>query len=119
MFRNNELMFPHRAVPALVRVRNGAWQELTEHIADLDESEEESLAFSLMMIKLCGCLKCQPGCFKLSLGCSTCASRAISGFKGPDSALIRRFRKAQEEVQAFLDDRTAIHIPIEEIEGYE
>lgn len=116
MFRNNELMFPHRAVSALTAVRNGAWQELTERIALLDEAEDESLAFSLMMIKLCGCLKCQPGCYKLSLGCTTCASRAVASFKGPDSALIRRFRKAHEEIQSFLAAQGGTFIPLDDVE---
>jgi hypothetical protein len=107
MYRNNELMFPHSAVSALKGVRSGAWAELTEHVAQLDEADEESLAFQLMMIRLCGCLNCQPGSYKLSLGCDTCASRAAAGFKGSDSALLRRFRKAQEEIRAFLASREA------------
>ncbi|HBY92835.1 MAG TPA: hypothetical protein DEP84_02555 [Chloroflexi bacterium] len=107
MYRNNELMFPHSAIPALRGVRNGAWLELTEHIEQLDEANEESLAFTLMMVRLCGCLNCQPGSYKLSLGCDTCASRAVTSFKGSDSALLRRFRKAKEEVEAFLASHEA------------
>lgn len=107
MYRNNELMFPHSAVPALKGVRNGAWLELTEHIETLDEADEESLAFTLMMVRLCGCLNCQPGSYRLSLGCGTCASRVVASFKGSDAALLRRFRKAREEVEAFLASRKA------------
>lgn len=116
MFRNNELMFPHSAVSSLTEVRNGSWRELTEHVAGLSETEVESLAFSLMMIKLCGCLKCQPGCYKLSLGCATCASRAIGSFKGADSVLLKRYRKAYDEVNGFLANRGPIDIPLDEVE---
>lgn len=107
MYRNNELMFPHTAISALKSARNGAWLELTEHIEQLDEADEESLAFTLMMVRLCGCLNCQPGSYKLSLGCGTCASRAVASFKGSDSALLRKFRKAREEVEEYLASREA------------
>lgn len=102
MYENNELLFPHRIIGSLRHVRNGQWRDLVERIAELPETDPESLAFSLMMIKLCGCLKCQPGSYKLSLGCSTCAKRTLAGLKSSDAALLRRFRTAREEVEEYL-----------------
>ena len=78
MYPRSELLFPHRCVSALRRLRDRPWQELVERIAKLPETHEDSLAFSLMMIKLCNCLKCDLGSYKASLGCCACAQRAIN-----------------------------------------
>jgi hypothetical protein len=102
VYKNNELLFPHRSIGSLRHVRNGQWRDLVERIADLPETDPDSLAFSLMMIKLCGCLKCQPGSYKLSLGCSTCAKRTLASFKRSDAALMRRFQSARKEIDAYL-----------------
>jgi len=102
MYKNNELLFPHRSISSLRHIRNGKWRALVERIAELPEADPDSLAFSLMMVKLCGCLKCQPGSYKLSLGCSTCAKRTLAGFKSSDAVLLRRFRVAKEEIDAYL-----------------
>jgi hypothetical protein len=79
------------------------WQKLVERVAVLPETHENSLAFSLMMIKLCDCMNCDLGSYKASLGCSTCARRAIGAIKGPDIILMRHFEKAKEEVLAYLE----------------
>jgi hypothetical protein len=49
-----ELIFPHESVPALADVGNGQWEDLVARVADLPETHEDSLAYSLMMIRLCG-----------------------------------------------------------------
>jgi len=56
-----------------------------------------------MMIKLCKCLRCDLGSYRASLGCCTCAQRAIKGFKGSDRALMRYYDRARREVQAYLN----------------
>jgi len=65
----------------------------------------DSLALSLLMIQLCNCLKCDLGSYKASLGCCACAQRALSGFKGSDGALLRRFESARKKVIAYLESR--------------
>jgi hypothetical protein len=103
MYRRTEILFPHRSISALKGLRDGLWQELVERVAVLPETHEDSLAFSLMMIKLCDCVHCDLGSYKPSLGCSTCARRTISAIKGPDTVLMRHFEKAKEEVLAYLE----------------
>jgi hypothetical protein len=56
-----------------------------------------------MMIKLCKCLRCDLGSYRASLGCCTCAQRAIKGFKGSDRALLRYYERARREVRAYLE----------------
>jgi hypothetical protein len=103
MYPRTEILFPHRSISALKGSRDSEWQKLVERVAALPETHEDSLAFSLMMIKLCDCMNCDLGSYKASLGCSTCAKRAISAIKGSDRILIRHFEKAKAEVLAYLE----------------
>jgi hypothetical protein len=97
-----ELLFPHDSVPALVEAGNGQWQDLVKRIADLPETHEDALAFSLMMIRLCGCLRCNPGSYKASLGCSACGRRMIGMNKETDDMLIQCFEKAKDDLLRYL-----------------
>lgn len=97
-----ELLFPHECVPALADVGNGQWQSLVERVADLPETHEDALAFSLMMIRLCGCLRCNPGSYKASLGCAACGRRIIGMAKESDESLIAHFERAKEDVARYL-----------------
>ncbi len=103
MYPRSEILFPHRSVRALKNLRDGQWRELVERIAALPETHEDSLAFSLLMIRLCDCMNCDLGSYKASLGCATCARRAVSAIKASDTALVRRFEKAKEEILDYLD----------------
>lgn len=98
----DEWLFPLSVTTELHEARGESWQELTGYISTLDETHEDSLAFGLMMIQLCGCATCQPGCYKLSLGCGTCAYRTVANIKGADSQLLRRYHGAREQVRQFL-----------------
>jgi hypothetical protein len=97
-----ELLFPHESVPALVEVGNGQWRDLVKRVADLPETHEDALAFSLMMIRLCGCLRCNPGSYKASLGCSACGRRIIGMNKETDDILIACFERAHEDLLRYL-----------------
>ncbi len=101
-YQKTELLFPHKSVAALAQSGDGKWGELVERVASLPEVHEDSLAFSLMMIRLCGCLKCNPGSYKASLGCSRCARRVIRMAEGSESMLLQRFRKARRDVVRYL-----------------
>jgi Tat protein secretion system quality control protein TatD with DNase activity len=103
MFSNKTpFLFPHSSVPYLHEMREeNQWAALVERVAALPEVEEESLAFQLMMIRICGCLRCTS--YKANLGCTTCSQRAVRNSKASTGTMIHWFTKAQEEVRAFLD----------------
>ena len=102
MYPRSEILFPHRCVVALKRMRGTEWQELVNRIADLEDTHTDSLAFALMMIKLTGCLNCDLDSYKASLGCCTCAKRAINAFKGSDKVLIRKYQEAEAELADYM-----------------
>jgi hypothetical protein len=102
MYPRSEILFPHRCVATLKPMRGPEWQNLVAQIADLPDDHRDSLAFALMMIKLTGCLNCDLDSYKASLGCCTCARRAINAFKGSDKLLLRRFGEAKRELAEYL-----------------
>ena len=103
MYPDSEILFPFRCIPQLRNLRGPKWAEFVDHITALPDGHEDVLGFSLMMIKLASCLTCSLDSYRASLGCCTCAQRAVSGFKGSDREIIRRFEQAREEARTYLD----------------
>jgi hypothetical protein len=103
MYSRCEILFPHRSVGALKDLGEDEWRKLVERISALPETHEDSLAFSLMMIRLCNCLNCDLGSYKASLGCTACSRRAIGAIiKTGDKTLLRHFQAARREMLDYL-----------------
>jgi len=102
MYANNELMFPPRVIPTLRDARGPEWRSLVEQVSRLPEEHPESLAFSLMMIRLDGCLECETDSFRAMRGCSLCAMQTLRRFKGSDGELIGRYYQALNDVVDFF-----------------
>ncbi len=101
MYPDSEILFPARCIPELRNVRPGeTWRKLIDRLAQLPETHEDVLAFSLMMIRLSNCLTCDLDSYRASLGCCQCARRTIQSFKGNDSALVARMEEARSELHA-------------------
>lgn len=99
MYTENALMFPHRTIPTLRKLRGPKWQALVERVMHLPECHEETLAFMLMMIRLNGCLGCETDSFRAMRGCSACAQQTLRRFKGNDDELIGVFDVALKDVR--------------------
>jgi hypothetical protein len=102
MYPDSEILFPPRCIQNLENLRGKDWLELVRRVDRRPEDHVEKLGFSLMMIKLGGCLTCDLDSYRASLGCATCSKRTVSGFKGTDKALIKKFDEACKEVGAYL-----------------
>jgi hypothetical protein len=102
MYADNELLFPTHVIPALRQARGDRWRALVEQIIPLPEDHPERLAFSLMMIRLDGCLTCETDSYRAMRGCKACARQMLRRFKGSDDELAQVFAEAHEDVQAFL-----------------
>ena len=100
-----EILFPHKSISSLSTVRESKWRELARRVASLPDDHPDSLAFSLMMIRQCSCLDCNPDRYKALMGCAACAKRTVAGYKGADDALLRAFNKARAEVDGYLQAR--------------
>jgi hypothetical protein len=102
VYFRTELLFPHESTSALVDAGDGRWRRLVRRVAELPETHEDALAFSLMMIRLCGCLRCNPGSYKASLGCSACGRRIIGMIKETDDSLLAYYDRAKGELERYL-----------------
>lgn len=115
MYPKAELLFPPRLIGSLRNLRGPDWAALVDRVAKLPETDPDSLAFSLMMIRLDGCVKCHEGSFKYMRGCQLCATQTIMQFKGTDADLLALYRKARRDIDAYLAGEPVI----EEEEGAE
>lgn len=103
MYPESEILFPPRCIPPMRELRGPAWADLIDQITALPDGHEDVLALSLMAIRMASCLTCDLDSYRASLGCCTCASRTVAGFKGTDRELIRSFEEIREEVREYLD----------------
>ncbi len=111
MYPKAELLFPPRLISSLRDLRGPEWAALVDYAAKLPETDPSSLAFTLMMIRLDGCVKCHEGSFKYMRGCQLCASQTVVQFKGSDADLVNMYTKARRDIDAYLAGE-----PIEEDE---
>ncbi|NOZ29584.1 MAG: hypothetical protein GXP39_16225 [Chloroflexi bacterium] len=102
VYPKSEILFPPRLIPELKDLRGPEWRDLVTRVAELPETHPDSLAFSLLMIRLNGCLKCTNGSYKFMRGCAACSRQTIMQFKGSDADLLRLYQRAQAEVNRYL-----------------
>ena len=96
---DTELLFPQRVIPDLRDLRDGQWADFVDLISEQDPASEGRMAFELLMIRLCGCLKCNADSYRATKGCTVCAQNTIQRFRKPDEALINQFEDALGEIR--------------------
>ncbi len=99
MFPESEILFPYRAIAPLRKERGPVWQELVNRVASQPDGSEDTVAFTLMMIRLCNCLHCDQSSYKASLGCVSCARRTVAAAKVSDAMMVQAFENSLREVQ--------------------
>lgn len=102
MHAGSELLFPPYAIAPLKELRGPEWQALVKRIAALPETHPDSLAFSLTMMRLDGCLTCETDSYKAMRGCVQCAIQTVRRFKEGDQELLKFYEQAQKDVGAYL-----------------
>lgn len=102
MYVQTEILFPPRLIPQLRDAAGPEFRRLVDHVAGLDESHPESLAFTLMVIRLDGCLECETDSFRAMRGCLPCALQNIRRHRANERELLRLYKAALKDVQAHL-----------------
>jgi len=97
-----EMLFPPRLIVELRDLRGDEWRTLVERVAALPETDPDTLAFCLMMIRLDGCLTCFSGSYRFMRGCYLCAQQAVSRFQGTDEELLQLYDRAQRDLSRYL-----------------
>lgn len=101
MYTDNEILFPHYAIPSLKNIRGKEWAQLVEMIMKKTEHDVETLAFMLMMIRLNGCLPCETDSYRAMRGCTACAHQTLRRFKGKDAELVKMYEAALEDMRTY------------------
>lgn len=94
MYADNEILFPHYAIPALRNTRGRQWQELIDKIMTKRETSIEVVALMSVMIELNGCLACETDSYRAMRGCTACAQQTLRRFKGSDADLISAYESS-------------------------
>lgn len=102
MYAINQLMFPPEVIPSLESLRGPEWQGLVSQASVLPVTDARSLAFSLMMIRLGGCMECETDSYRAMRGCHLCAAQTVRRFKGADKDLIKLYHQAVKEIEDYL-----------------
>jgi len=103
MYMKTEIMFPPSAIPALREAAGPEWRGLVDKVTALDETHPESLAFSLMMIRLDGCMECETDSFRAMRGCETCALQTVRRHRRCERELLSQYKTALKEVKDYLE----------------
>lgn len=115
MYPKAELLFPPRLIPVLKNLRGPEWAALVDRVMKLPETDPDSLAFSLMMIRLDGCVKCHEGSFKYMRGCHLCATQTVMQFKGTDNDMIQLYLKARRDIDSYLSGEPVLEDDVPEV----
>lgn len=100
MYSNDtEILFPMRVAPQLRDLRGGLWQATVDRACQAEDADREQLAFSLVMIRLAGCLTCHPDSYRAMRGCTLCAMATVRRFRGEDRELVALIDRAGAELE--------------------
>ena len=100
MYTDNEILFPHYAIPALRNTRGSAWTALIDRISGKAETSLEVIALMSLMIELNGCLACETDSYRAMRGCTACAQQTLRRFKGSDEELIGMYEASVARIRA-------------------
>ncbi|HET7010039.1 MAG TPA: hypothetical protein VFI11_04625 [Anaerolineales bacterium] len=107
---DTEILFPMRVAPALRDLRGWRWRRLVDRSVQAPEAALDQLAFTLLMIRLAGCLTCHPDSYRALRGCTTCATQVIRRFRGEDEELVAQFQRAKSDVSLFLSGERIVMV---------
>jgi len=110
MYTDNEILFPHYAIPSLRNVRGDKWAEFIDKLMKLPETSCEVLAFMSMMINLNGCLPCETDSYRAMRGCSACAQQTLRRYKGSDEELIEKYEAELNQMRDYAIDNPSLPI---------
>ncbi len=71
-------------------------------VAARPETDPDSLAFQLLMVRLNSCLTCDARRYAERGGCARCASTNLAFCKDTEADLIARFRSTRKEIASEL-----------------
>lgn len=101
---DTEILFPMRVAPQLRDLRGAWWRDLVDRAVAAPDGSPEQLAFSLLLIRLNGCLTCHTDSHRAQRGCTICAFQSVRRYRGTDAELIELYEQVRQEVMTFLNN---------------
>lgn len=101
--RDTDIIFPMRAASGLSDMRGEQWKRLVEQARSSPDASEPQLAFSLLLVRLSGCLTCHPNAYRAMKGCTLCSKQSVRRYRGEDAELVDQYNEALVEVRQHLN----------------
>jgi hypothetical protein len=113
--RDTEIIFPMRVASGLSDLRGSEWKRLVELASHSPDASENQLAFSLLLIRLSGCLTCRTSSYRAMRGCTICAKHSVLRYRGDDSELASLYDEALVEVRQHISahQTEAAQVPVD------
>lgn len=112
---DTEFIFPMRVAPQLRQLKDARWQELVDRAVSAPDGSEEQLAFSLLLVRLAGCLTCHTDSYRALRGCTICAQQVIRRQRADGGELERLLDDAREQVLEYLEAPAHPKTPCEQL----
>jgi len=96
-----------RVAPHLEELKGPEWRELVQRAVASPEASPEQLAFSLLLIRINGCLTCHTDCYRAMRGCTVCAVTSIRRHRDGGPELVAMYEQALEDVRQYLSGQEA------------
>jgi hypothetical protein len=93
-----EILYPSHVTLSLRDMRGETWRQLVDLVLSRPAEDDVVLAFSLMMVRLDGCLTCHADSYRALRGCALCAQQTIRRYRGTDEQLLAAFEEAQRDI---------------------
>jgi hypothetical protein len=100
---DTEILFPMRVAPVLRDLRGPVWQGLVDRAWRSPDASLDQLAFTLLLVRLDGCLTCHTDSYRAMRGCTTCATQVVKRYRGSDEDLMTLFEIARQDIAAYLE----------------
>ncbi len=100
--KDTEILFPMRVAPCIRALRGNVWRKLVDRVWQAADGDPDTVAFSLAMVQLSGCMTCHTDCYRALRGCTFCASQAVKRYRGSDKDLLDLFEVCKSKVRAHL-----------------
>lgn len=100
---DTEILFPFRVAPSLKTLHGEEWRRIVEFVLSDEAAPTDRYAFTLMMVRMCGCVSCNADSFRAMKGCSLCARQMVRRNRNNDKEICEQYNAIKSEVIAYLN----------------
>lgn len=99
---DTEFLFPLRVIPELYHLRDDTWDRLLDRVQSNEADPVVQKGFTLLMVRMGGCLTCNADSFRAMRGCTQCAQRTVKRIREEGPELLELFEAHCAEIRTYL-----------------